>query len=113
MESSGKRPTDTDRILLHKLVQEEGFSTPPAEIVDHILDRSTVVCLRSGEPLISLGFVNPDFYILLDGIIRRWHPDGNREVTSAFALAGTQSSITTHTCAKAAPATSRPAHPHD
>lgn len=71
-------------------MQEESFSTPPAEIVDHILDRSTVVCLRSGEPLISLGFVNPDFYILLDGIIRRWHPDGNREVTSAFALAGTQ-----------------------
>ena len=61
MESSGKRPTDTDRILLHKLVQEEGFSTSPAEIVDHILDRSTVVCLRSGEPLISLGFVNPYF----------------------------------------------------
>lgn len=113
MESSGKRPTDTDRILLHKLVQEEGFSTPPAEIVDHILDRSTVVCLRSGEPLISLGFVNPDFTSSSTASYVADTPTATAKSPPSLLWQAHKSSITTHTWAKAAPATSRTAHPHD
>lgn len=62
----------------------------PDYIVDEFIDCGCVFTLRRGEPLIAEGDFNPNFYILIDGIMRKWHWDEDVEITSAFAMPGTQ-----------------------
>lgn len=40
--------------------------------------------LARGKSIIRAGEVNEDVYIIVDGIMRTWHLDGDREVTQAF-----------------------------
>lgn len=59
-------------------------------LINDLIDCGRLITLKAGEPLIEAGEVNPDFYILIEGIMRQWYYDENVEVTAAFGIAGTQ-----------------------
>lgn len=59
-------------------------------IMDELIDCGRILTVKRGEQLIAEGDYNPNFYILIDGIMRKWHWNDTVEITSAFALPGTQ-----------------------
>lgn len=85
---------NTAKLIRDLMVAECVNSAPPP---DHVLYRlismGRLRVLARGQMLISVGDFNPHFHILVSGVMRRWHWDGNTEKTSAFATAGTQTLI--------------------
>ncbi len=78
------------RELIRKLILEEGHFHPSDFLIEMLLNRGTLISLRRNQTLIAEGEVNPHFYILTEGIMRKWYWNDSIEVTSAFALPGTQ-----------------------
>lgn len=74
---------------LKELLKEECHYQLREEVMDEFLSFGTLVELDRGEPIISPGEVNPHIYIVMDGIMRRWFWNSDKEVTISFALAGT------------------------
>lgn len=102
------------RRRIHDLILNEGISPVHLSdgLINDLIDCGTIITLRTGQALVTQGEVNPDFYILIEGIIRQWYVIDNTEVTMAFGIAGTQilnyagftankpSEINLHACAK-------------
>lgn len=75
--------------LIHDLIRDEGPHIISPQLIDKIISVADIVQINNGQPLIESGSVNPDFFILLEGILRRWYWNDDREITEAFALPGT------------------------
>lgn len=90
MEIKGK-PTPALRQKLHDLVAGESAYPISEELIDRFVDSGVVIRLRSGEAITRSGEVDPDYYILAEGIMRCWHPEGEDGVerTSYFGMPGT------------------------
>ena len=88
----GTKVTPRMRALIHELVKAEGIDPhpPSAPVIDRMVDAGTIIKLGRGELLIETGEIDPDFYILLSGVMRKWVYNKGIMVTSAFAEAGTQ-----------------------
>lgn len=80
------------RRRIRELILSEGIAQvqPSDGLINDLIDCGHIVSLKAGQPLVKVGDVNPDFYILIDGIIRSWYVLDNVEVTTAFGIAGTQ-----------------------
>ena len=65
----------------------------PFKLSDEVMDRFCSLMeekhLKKGDVLIECGELNDNIYIVKEGILRRSHMDGDKEVTIAFALTGT------------------------
>lgn len=83
-----KIPT-TDRERLYKLLPQESTYPISRELIDEIIDKSSVIEIEKEKSLIPEGTCDKDIYILIDGILRKWHWDGDCEKTDYFATAGT------------------------
>ncbi len=59
-------------------------------LMNDFIDCGRLITLKAGEPLIAAGEMNPDFYLLIEGIMRQWYWNVDVEVTAAFGIAGTQ-----------------------
>lgn len=53
-------------------------------VLEELISFGTPVRLSRGKSIITAGEVQEDVYIIVDGIMRTWHLDGDREVTQAF-----------------------------
>lgn len=83
--------TQTKKRILDLIVAESHpYPVPSAALLTDFIEKGRIINLKRGAALISEGDLNPKFYILIEGIMRKWHWDNNTEVTSAFALPGTQ-----------------------
>lgn len=80
------------RRRIRELILSEGIAQVQLSdgLINDLIDCGHIVSLKAGQPLVKVGDVNPDFYILIDGIIRSWYVLDNVEVTTAFGIAGTQ-----------------------
>lgn len=92
MQFSKKKIGPVTRDLIRKLIVEEcTHSTPPPdEVIDRLISKGVLVSLKKGEAMMREGDFNPHFYILLSGVMRKWHWDGKTEHTTSFAVEGTQ-----------------------
>lgn len=81
--------TIADREKLYGLMPLESKYKLSRELIDKIVDLSEIVELDKEESLIPEGKCDKNVYILIDGILRKWHWDGNVEKTDYFATDGT------------------------
>lgn len=91
------KPADL-RNEIHRLIEDEciNSTSPGSDVIDSLIDKGRFIRLRRGEALVREGHYNPNFYLLIDGVMRKWHWNGQNEVTSCFATAGTQTLV--HHC---------------
>lgn len=87
-----KKIGPTMRKRIRELILSEGITKVELSdgLINDLIDCGQLITLKRGEPLIAIGESNPDFYILIEGIMRQWYYNENVEVTSAFGIAGTQ-----------------------
>lgn len=90
MEIKGK-PTPALRQKLRDLIRKESAYPICDNLIDRLVDSGVVIRFRTGEPITRAGDIDPDFYILAEGIMRCWHTEGEGAVerTSYFGLPGT------------------------
>lgn len=91
-KTTEKKIGPTMRRRIRELILSEGIAQVQLSdgLINDLIDCGHIVSLKAGQPLVKVGDVNPDFYILIDGIIRSWYVLDNVEVTTAFGIAGTQ-----------------------
>lgn len=73
---------------LKELLAVECSFKPSDKLLDDFLKPAELVKLRKGEILIMSGRLEPNIYIVKDGVIRYSYMDGIKEVTYVFALPG-------------------------
>lgn len=73
---------------LKELLAAECTFKPSDKLLDDFLKPAEFVGLKKGEILIMSGRVEPNIYIVKDGVIRYSYMDGIKEVTYVFALPG-------------------------
>lgn len=85
------KATPAQREKLRELIKKESTYTLQEELIERLIDMGTIIRLRSGEQITRAGEVDPDFYILIEGIMRCYHMEGESglERTSYFGLPGT------------------------
>ncbi len=90
MQIKGKA-TPSQREKLRELIRKESTYEIPEELVERLINMGSIIRLRSGEAITRAGDIDPDFYILIDGIMRCYHVEGEAETerTSYFGLPGT------------------------
>ena len=72
---------------LKELLAQECTFRPSDELLDKLLAPAETIELKKGEILIMGGIVDPNIYIVKDGILRYAYMDGLKEMTFVFALA--------------------------
>ena len=71
---------------LKRLLNLECDRTLSSEQWDEVFALANVMHLKKGVPLLCLGEVKPDIYIVKEGIMRGIDFDGDRERTFCFGL---------------------------
>lgn len=78
---------DVDRFRA-ALSEESDF--PLSDMIfDYIVGNAELLLFQKGEPVVDIGKVNPDVYIVCDGIIRGYCINGDSEANFYFGLEGT------------------------
>lgn len=72
-----------------KALSDEAPFKLSAETMDKFCSIMEEKHLKKRDVMIQCGELNDNIYIVKEGIVRRTHMDGDKEVTVAFALAGT------------------------
>lgn len=70
---------------LIELLNQECDYTLPASVMEEFLNLGRCIKLDKLETLIHSGDYNPNLYIAIDGILRCWYWDGDREKTAFFS----------------------------
>lgn len=86
---SSTRLRHADRMLLHRLLNEECTLTMPAALIDEFINPGTLFRLQCRESIIRAGETDDNLYIIISGIMREWYHENDKEVTQAFGLPGT------------------------
>lgn len=74
---------------LKKALAEESPFKLSEEVMDKFCSIMEEKRLKKREVMIQCGELNDNIYVVKEGILRRSHMDGDKEVTVAFALTGT------------------------
>ncbi|MDE6392100.1 MAG: Crp/Fnr family transcriptional regulator [Muribaculaceae bacterium] len=74
-----------DRILLKRLLKKECDYPVPENILDRLIDMGRMKTFDKWDNIISEGDINPDVYIAMEGILRCFYWDGDREKTAFFS----------------------------
>lgn len=83
-------PATTDqRELLKQLIRNEGGCLLDDETLDRFIDAGDVRSYAPEEAVTAEGEIDPDVYILMDGVMRSWHWNGDVEKTEYFGMPGT------------------------
>ncbi len=79
------------REILRTLIAKESSYSLSLNLIDRLIDCGTIIRLRSGEAITKAGTIDSNFYMLMEGIMRCWHVEGDGAVerTSYFGLPGT------------------------
>lgn len=73
---------------LKKLLAQECSFKLSNKLMDDLLGAAKIVKLEKNDALIMEGSIDPNIYILKEGIIRYSYMDGIKEMTFAFAMPG-------------------------
>ncbi len=68
----------------------------PEKIADEFLDAGEIIEVKKWDNVISSGDMNPDIYVVIEGILRCWYWDDDREITAFFSTLPTMA-INYHT----------------
>lgn len=74
-----------DRALLKSLLKKECDYPVPENILDRLIDMGRMKTYDKWDNIISEGDINPDVYIAMEGILRCFYWDGDREKTAFFS----------------------------
>lgn len=74
--------------MLRLLKEEVGF-LPDGPGLRQLIEEAEWMHVDANHPIIEMGKVCPDVYILFDGIVREWDFNGEKERTYGFGLPGT------------------------
>ena len=73
---------------LKKNLADEAVYKLPETVMDTFCSYMEEIKLKRYDPVIKLGTLDPNIYVVKDGIIRRTYEDGGKIVTRSFALKG-------------------------
>ncbi len=85
-----------DKKRIHKLLEHECDYIMPEKIADEFLDAGEIIEVKKWDNVISSGDMNPDIYVVIEGILRCWYWDDDREITAFFSTLPTMA-INYHT----------------
>lgn len=74
-----------ERENIKRLLENDCDYVMSDEVADEFLDSGEVIEVDKWHNIISAGEVNPDIYIVVEGILRCWYKDEDREVTAFFS----------------------------
>ena len=77
--------TDEDKELMRKLLPLECPYQLKDETINLLCELGNTVTLDKGDVLINVGECDPNFYILIDGLLRCWYWNGDKEETELFS----------------------------
>lgn len=83
------KPDASYRRLITALMAEACRCRPGEDAVDALLDSGVIIEYAPGEDITPEGAIDPDVYMLVEGIIRSWYWDGDVEKTAYFGTPGT------------------------
>lgn len=69
------------------LAEECDYKLNP-DLLDRLIDLGSPIWLKRGESILKRDVFDDNLYILVDGIMRIWFPDGDSIKTYAFGLPG-------------------------
>lgn len=78
--------SDADRILMDRLLPLECNYKPRQETLDMLYAYGNTVLLQKGDALIDAGEFDSNLYILVDGMLRCWFWNGDKEETDLVSL---------------------------
>lgn len=70
---------------IRELLLHESDYRMPDEVADEFLTSGEVITIDKWQNIISAGDMNPDIYIVIEGIMRCWYWDNDKEVTAFFS----------------------------
>lgn len=85
-----------DKKRIRKLLEHECDYIMPEKIADEFLDAGEIIEVKKWDNVISSGDMNPDIYVVIEGILRCWYWDDDREITAFFSTLPTMA-INYHT----------------
>lgn len=87
MQESGKKYELSAEELqnIRELLLHESDYRMPDEVADEFLTSGEVITIDKWQNIISAGDMNPDIYIVIEGIMRCWYWDNDKEVTAFFS----------------------------
>lgn len=74
---------------LVELLKQQSLFFPSAETINDFLSHGDTVCYNANDSVIQIGEVNPNIYILKDGVLQKSVLHDNHEITLSFAMPGT------------------------
>lgn len=77
--------SDADRTLLYELLTKECNHTPARETLEKLLSKGNTLILDKGDTIIAAGEYDPNFYIVIDGLVRCWFWNGDKEEIAYFS----------------------------
>ena len=84
------RLSPEERAILKEKLNQECDYIMPDKVMDRFLGLGHVQKIDKWRTVIACGDMNPDVYILMEGIMRCWYTDDNHEKTAHFATPATQ-----------------------
>lgn len=81
--------TQTDIKILRELLPKESTNPISDELIDRIAEIGEIEMFPGMTPIIPEGKCVSDIFILIEGVMRSWHWDGDIERTDFFGMAGT------------------------
>lgn len=77
--------SDADKELMKKLLPLEYPYPLKTETINLLCELGSTILLQKGDNLINVGQSDPNFYILIEGLMRCYYWDGDKEVTESFS----------------------------
>lgn len=77
--------THEDKQELKRMLKEDCGHIPSDEVMDAFLDAGDVFCIEKWSHIIESGQFDPNMYIIMDGLVRVWFWDGDKEKTVYFS----------------------------
>lgn len=77
--------SETDRNLLLEILPSETTYKPKRETLERLISMGATVTLRKGDNLIAAGQCDPSLYIIIDGVLRCWYWNHDKEETAYFS----------------------------
>lgn len=73
--------SETDKATLKELLPKESKFPVYQATIDKLLDMGSTVTLEKGDALIASGEKDTNLYILVDGLLRTWYWNDDKEET--------------------------------
>lgn len=81
--------SDADKDLMRRLLPLEARYLPEPETLEALISLGNTITLDKGDALISPGENDPNLYIFIDGLLRCWFWNGDKEETEYFSMVPT------------------------